>query len=58
MNKCQQLRSLIKRLIDDGHVSMGAPQSPPNQYLEVYHNPLPRYDNNVNQVSNLAYSSK
>lgn len=45
-------------MIDDGHVSMGASQAPPNWDLGVYQNPLPRHDNNVNQVSILTYSSR
>lgn len=57
-NKYQHLRSLIKILIDDGQVSTRAPQAPPNQDLGVYHNSLPRHDNNVNQVSSLASSSR
>lgn len=50
--------SLIRRLIDDGHVSTKAPQIPPNRDLGIYQNPFPRQDNNVNQVSGLASSSR
>lgn len=51
MNRCQYLRSLIQILIDDGHVSIGAPQAPSDQDIRVYQNPFPIHDNNVNQVS-------
>lgn len=52
------MRSLIQILIDDDHVSMGTPQAPPNQDLGVFKNHFPKHNNNVNQVSTLASSSR
>ena len=52
-NKCNQLKNIIQRLIDDGQVLKGNPVAQPNRNLDFFQNPLPKHNNNVNHVSSV-----
>lgn len=51
MNKCNQLRNSIQRLIDNGQVSTSNPITQPNQKMGIFQDPLPRHNNDVHYVS-------
>lgn len=50
-NKCNKLRNVMQRLIDNGKVSSRNLIAQANKKLGVFQDPLPTHNNNINHIS-------